>query len=120
VVLSMADCAKPLSCWKCGEKLNRIFTPPQINVSQTSTSEDDVLSAIARSTDGQDKRAIKERYMEMNGQEADNLVDEKPVVSMDQILRSGIVQAAESGREAVDNWRKDHVRPELEGVYEEA
>jgi hypothetical protein len=79
-----------------------------------------VLSAIARSTDGQDKRAIKERYMEMNGQEADNLVDEKPVVSMDQILRSGIVQAAESGREAVDNWRKDHVRPELEGVYEEA
>lgn len=120
ILRPMSECTQPVFCPECGSILDRIFTPPQINVSQVVSSENDVFGVIARSMDGQDKRAIQDRYMQMNDAESDNLVDEKPVVSMDEILRSGIVQAAESGKEAVEKWRQDWVKPELEGIYEEA
>lgn len=116
IVRPMSECKIPVLCIVCGTVLDRVFTAPRIIFS----TDTDFMGLIARSMDGQDKRAVQDRYTQMNDAESDNIVDEKPLVSMDQILRSGIVQAAESGREAVENWRKDHVKPELEGIYEEA
>ncbi len=103
-------------CPVCGRLLERIFTVPQVVIPQSSSAENDILGIIARSSSESDKRAIQEKYINQNDPESDNLVDEKPVVSMEEILSSGIVQAAQTGRHAVDKWRKDWVRPELEGI----
>lgn len=83
---------------------------------QSNFTENDVLGIIARSTSEKDKRAVQEKYMSTNDPESEDLVDEKVPVSMETILTSGIVEAAQSGKHAVDAWRKDWVRPELEGI----
>jgi hypothetical protein len=112
----MLEGGDPAFCPACGSLLERIFTPPRIIIPQSADPENDVLGIIARSSSEQDKRAIQEKYIEQNDPESSDLVDEKPAVSMDTILSSGIVEAARSGKGAVDAWRQDWVRPELEGI----
>ena len=112
----MAEAADPAFCPTCGDNLERVFTIPRFHIPQSDSAENDVLGIIARSTSSKDKQAIQERYMQQNDPESDNLVDEVVPVSMDTILKSGIVQAAQSGKEAVQRWREDWVRPELEGI----
>jgi len=112
----MSEGGEPAFCPVCGNMLERIFTVPQVLVPQSDASENDVLGIIARSSSEKDKLAIQEKYAAQNDPESDNLVDEKPIVSMDTILQSGIVEAAQSGRHAVEKWREDWVRPELEGI----
>ena len=114
----MSEGGEPAFCPVCGDLLERIFTTPRFIIPQADASDNDVLGIIARSTSEKDKRAIQEKYVGMNDPESDNLVDEKPTVSMETILTSGIVEAAQSGRHAVDAWRKDWVRPEMEGIAE--
>lgn len=112
----MSEASEPAICPSCSTLLNRVFTTPSFIIPQADDPENDVLGIIARSTSESDKRAIQDRYAAQNDPESDNLVDEKPVVSMDTILQSGIVEAAQSGRHAVEKWRQDWVRPELEGI----
>lgn len=113
----MSEGGDPAFC-PCGQMMERIYTVPRFIIPQADADENDILGVIARSTSEKDKLAIQEKYVSQNDHESDNLVDEKPVVSMDTILSSGIVQAAQSGKHAVEQWRQDWVRPELEGIAE--
>lgn len=112
----MSEAADLAFCPVCGSLLNRIFTTPRFIIPQADASENDILGIIARSSSESDKRAIQEKYVSQNDPESDDLVDEKVPVSMETILQSGIVEAAQSGKHAVDAWRRDWVRPETEGI----
>lgn len=112
----MSEGGEPAFCPKCGSLLERIFTAPRVIIPQAGMAENDVLGIIARSSSESDKRAVQERYAASNDAESDDLIGETPVVSMEEILQSGIVEAAQSGKHAVEAWRQDWVRPELEGI----
>jgi putative FmdB family regulatory protein len=119
ILRNMDEASEIAFCPKCDNPVERIYTAPRFIIPQSDSAENDILGIIARSQSADDKRAVQDRYAQQNDAESDNLVDEKSIVSMDQILSSGIVEAAQSGRHAVENWRKDWVKPELEGIADE-
>jgi len=120
IVRPMTEGADPAFCPDCGTLLDRIFTVPRIMIPEHTSAENDIFGIIARSTSDKDKKAVQEKYAQQNDEESDSIIGEAPIVSMDTILRSGIVEAAKSGIEAVNRWRENWVRPELEGIADEA
>lgn len=115
----MDEASELAFCQTCDNPVERIYTTPRFIIPQSDSAENDILGIIARSGAADDKRAIQDRYAAQNDAESDDLIDEKSIVSMDTILSSGIVEAAQSGRHAVEAWRKDWVKPELEGIASE-
>jgi len=102
----------PESCL-CGGKMRRTFTAPHFTANRQCDRIENRLYQGDREDVRKQQKADDAKYEKLT---ANWDVSKPKTKTMDDILSSGIVQAARSSKEAVMQWREEHIPKDAEPV----
>jgi hypothetical protein len=97
----------------CGGKMRRTFTAPHFTANRSCDLVENRIYRGDRDDVKRQQKSDDEKYERMT---ANWDLTRPKTKTMDDILSSGIVQAARSGPEAIQQWRSDNIPSDSEPV----